>query len=229
MPDSDIYKELLTSLIKKQMLLLGPKVAIERLKNIPNLKVAEDGSVIEIGSNPTDITDQVFEAFTDFPSRIAAREIINAKTEQTEKVKDQIASGWLMMEQEKSKLQAAVDHLALGFITADEGLAIIQKNPAAEAILGISSQPGGWTINEIQSNITTAQYFLPIECNKCMESQSTLPPQDITFQTKNLRFFLSPIINIAKQTEVVGVTILIQDLGPLAVPLAAEPQPEAFQ
>jgi len=48
MQDSSNTKEILTALIQKQMLILGPNVALGRARRVKDLTVSDDGAVTEI-------------------------------------------------------------------------------------------------------------------------------------------------------------------------------------
>lgn len=211
MNEEDLYKQILTSLIQKQMLLVGKNDAIERVKNIHGIKINEEGKVLEIDQNLNGVLDSVLEAFTNFPSLVAAKQIIEAKSEQAKQVREQIASGWLQIQHEKSHLTSALESLSVGFITTNQDLQIITINPAVEKILG-KSPSGEWTINEIQNNIN-GEFFLPLLCKKCMELLAPLPPDEVMFKDKKLRIFISPIKTFNRGAEELGVTIIIESLS----------------
>lgn len=210
MADTQTYKQILTKLIQKQILLTGKTVTLDKIKNIHGLRVEDDGTVTAIGDNVNATLDQVLEAFTDFPSLVTARQIIEAKSEQAKRVREQIASGWLQIESEKAHLTAAIESISLGFITTNQDLKIITQNSAVERILG-PSQNKAWTINEIQSNIT-GEFFLPLLCKKCIELGAPLPPDEVKFKDKRLRIFISPIKTFNRGVEEAGVTIVIENL-----------------
>lgn len=44
----DEYKKMLTEIIKKQIVILGPQIAVLKARNVPGLKISDDGTVIEI-------------------------------------------------------------------------------------------------------------------------------------------------------------------------------------
>ncbi len=52
MPDHDEYKKMLTDLIQKQMVVLGPNIALDKARRTAGLKVADDGTVLDIGGDP---------------------------------------------------------------------------------------------------------------------------------------------------------------------------------
>ncbi len=48
MPDQDEYKKMLTDLIQKQMVVLGPNIALDKARKVPGLKINDDGSVLDV-------------------------------------------------------------------------------------------------------------------------------------------------------------------------------------
>ena len=51
MPGQEEYKKLLTELIQKHMVVLGPNIALDKARQVPGLKVADNGSVIELSGD----------------------------------------------------------------------------------------------------------------------------------------------------------------------------------
>ena len=47
-PNNSDYKQMLTEIIKKQVVILGPQIAILKARNVPGLKVSDDGAVLGI-------------------------------------------------------------------------------------------------------------------------------------------------------------------------------------
>ena len=45
---SEEYKNLISEIVKKQMDLLGPDMALRKAKNVPGLSLNDDGSVLEL-------------------------------------------------------------------------------------------------------------------------------------------------------------------------------------
>lgn len=223
MTDTEAYKSFLTSLIKKQMLILGQEATLKKTAAIKGIKIENDGTVSEITANPNQITEAVLTAFMEFPARVAAKEVIAAKSQEEKNLRNTIESGWLQIEQEKANLLASINNLALGYITTDVELKFLTINPAVDQILG-KSQDREWTIGELQNNILD-QFYLPLECNKCMETGKPLPPVEFNYDKKRLRVFISPITSIGKVTETTGVTIMLQDLGTRTEPLSKPADP----
>lgn len=52
MSDQEEYKKMLTDLIQKQMVVLGPNIALDKAKKIAGLKVADDGTVLDMDGDP---------------------------------------------------------------------------------------------------------------------------------------------------------------------------------
>lgn len=53
----DEYKQMLTEIIKKQIVILGPQIAVLKARGVSGLKIADDGTVIEI-SGPEQVVLQ---------------------------------------------------------------------------------------------------------------------------------------------------------------------------
>jgi hypothetical protein len=47
-PSKDEYKQMITEIIKKQIVILGPQIAVLKARNIPGLKVTDGGDVTDI-------------------------------------------------------------------------------------------------------------------------------------------------------------------------------------
>ena len=52
MSDQEEYKKMLTDLIQKQMVVLGPNIALDKAKKIAGLKVTDDGTVLDMDGDP---------------------------------------------------------------------------------------------------------------------------------------------------------------------------------
>lgn len=71
MPDQEEYKKMLTDLIQKQMVVLGPNIALDKAKKIPGLTVNEDGSVTEVTGDPQMILKGVANEYMTLSGQIA--------------------------------------------------------------------------------------------------------------------------------------------------------------
>jgi hypothetical protein len=46
------YKQMLTDLIKKQMVVLGPNIALDKARKVSGLKISDDGNVMSVAGDP---------------------------------------------------------------------------------------------------------------------------------------------------------------------------------
>ena len=72
MPDNhEEYKKMLTDLIQKQMVVLGPNIALDKAKKIPGLKVSDNGTVLDIEGDPQAVVKGVANEYTILSGQIA--------------------------------------------------------------------------------------------------------------------------------------------------------------
>ncbi len=71
MADVDIYKNMLSDLIKKQMIMLGPNVALGTARKVSGITVSEDGTVTDITGEPQVVMEGVANAFMNLSGQIA--------------------------------------------------------------------------------------------------------------------------------------------------------------
>jgi hypothetical protein len=71
MVDAQIYKTMLTEFIKKQMVILGPNVALGTAKKVAGLQVADDGSVIDISGDQGLMLKAVKNAYINLAGEIS--------------------------------------------------------------------------------------------------------------------------------------------------------------
>lgn len=57
------YKQLLSQVIKKQIVILGPDITLAKARNVQGLVVADDGSVTDITGDPQQITQKLIDQF----------------------------------------------------------------------------------------------------------------------------------------------------------------------
>lgn len=65
------YQSLLTDLVKKQMVMLGPNVAISKARKVSALTVSEDGSVTAISGEPQSALNQLVQEYMNLSGQIA--------------------------------------------------------------------------------------------------------------------------------------------------------------
>jgi len=127
-----------------------------------------------------------------------------------EAARDQLSKEWLAVEREKTILEAAIEHLAIGFIAVDDYKNIVIKNQAADKVLG-ESKVEQWTISEIQGRLNGA-YDLVGNIDICTQQRKKIDPVDLVFEGKKIRIFISPVIILKKSISVSMVIILLESL-----------------
>lgn len=68
--DTAQYQQVLTDLIKKQVVMLGPNVALGQARKVPGLTVGEDGTVQGIHGNPQEVLSAVAKQYMDLSGAI---------------------------------------------------------------------------------------------------------------------------------------------------------------
>jgi len=71
MPDQDEYKRMLSDLIQKQMVVLGPNIALDKARKIQGLKIADDGIVLEVTGDPQMVLKGVANEYMALSGQIA--------------------------------------------------------------------------------------------------------------------------------------------------------------
>src|SRR3990167_7382114 len=132
------------------------------------------------------------------------------KLKALQKARAQLSRDWLAEEREKTRLSAAVDSLAVGFMMVDDYQKIIKKNPAVDKILG-DCDSGEWTVSSIQKKIGSTYDFVG-DVVRSYRERTQIGPTDISFGSKFLRFYMSPIVVIKESLTASGTVILIEDL-----------------
>ncbi len=63
MPDKEQYKVLLTEIIKKQIVILGPDISVLKARNIKELAVENDGTVTAINGDPGQALQKLIDEY----------------------------------------------------------------------------------------------------------------------------------------------------------------------
>jgi hypothetical protein len=64
------YAELITEIIKKQAVILGPEIAIVKARAVPGLMVDNDGKVTGVGENPKDTLQKLVDQYVELSGMI---------------------------------------------------------------------------------------------------------------------------------------------------------------
>lgn len=70
--DTD-YKKLLTEVIQKQMVILGPSITLTKARNVKGLVVAEDGTVTDIQGPPQALIQGLIDQFVQLSGLIVKK------------------------------------------------------------------------------------------------------------------------------------------------------------
>ena len=62
MPTEDL-KPLFTEIIQKQIVILGPEIAVLKARKVPGLEVSDDGTVVKIDGDPKNLLDQLIDEY----------------------------------------------------------------------------------------------------------------------------------------------------------------------
>lgn len=65
------YQSLLTELIKKQMVMVGPGVALSKARKVTSLKISDSGEVTAIVGDPQSSLKQLASQYMDLSGQIA--------------------------------------------------------------------------------------------------------------------------------------------------------------
>lgn len=69
--ETDNYKKMLSDLIKKQMVMLGPNIALDKARNVPGLKVDDSGQVLDMDGDPHLVLKGVANEYMTLSGQIA--------------------------------------------------------------------------------------------------------------------------------------------------------------
>ncbi|MEK7482047.1 MAG: hypothetical protein AAB464_02125 [Patescibacteria group bacterium] len=67
------FKNIISEVIKKQIAILGPMIAIAKARKIAGLKINDGGEVVEIQGDPRDILERLINEYVDLSGLIIKR------------------------------------------------------------------------------------------------------------------------------------------------------------
>ncbi len=71
MQDQTEYKKMLTDLIQKQMVVLGPNIALDKARKVVGLKLSDDGTVLDMDGDPQMVLKGVANEYMNLSGQIA--------------------------------------------------------------------------------------------------------------------------------------------------------------
>ncbi|MBI2012780.1 hypothetical protein HYW39_02525 [Candidatus Curtissbacteria bacterium] len=87
MPSKEEYQGLLSDLIKKQMVMLGPNLVISKARQVAGLEVSDEGVVVVISGDPKATLEKLANIFMELSGNIA-RMTLNALLEKYPSIKN---------------------------------------------------------------------------------------------------------------------------------------------
>ena len=70
MDEKDQYSALITEIIKKQTVILGPEIAVVKARSVPGLMVDNDGKVTGVGDNPKETLQRLVDQYVELSGQI---------------------------------------------------------------------------------------------------------------------------------------------------------------
>jgi len=67
------YKKLLSEVIKKQIVILGPDITLAKARNVKGLTVTDDGTVTAISGNPQELIQSLIDQFVQLSGLIVKK------------------------------------------------------------------------------------------------------------------------------------------------------------
>ena len=64
------YKDLLSEIIAKQAIILGPDIAVLKARSVPGIQVTNDGKVSGIDGDPKKLIQQLVDKYVDLSGQI---------------------------------------------------------------------------------------------------------------------------------------------------------------
>lgn len=69
-PSREDFQNIISEIIKKQSVILGPQIALLKAKNVPGLKIADDGTVTEIAGKEQEILQRLIDEYVSLSGEI---------------------------------------------------------------------------------------------------------------------------------------------------------------
>lgn len=70
MDEKGQYTALISEIIKKQTVILGPEIAIVKARSVPGLMVDNDGKVTGVGDNPKETLQNLVDQYVELSGQI---------------------------------------------------------------------------------------------------------------------------------------------------------------
>jgi len=73
MDSAQLYQNLLTDAIRKQIIILGAQITLLKVHNVPGLTVTEDGTVASLGPKPEETVTRFLQEFRDLSAPLVKK------------------------------------------------------------------------------------------------------------------------------------------------------------
>jgi hypothetical protein len=70
MADKEQYKQLLSEVIQKQIVILGPAIAVLKARNISGLEITDEGKVTDINDDPEKVLKELIDVYVSLAGQI---------------------------------------------------------------------------------------------------------------------------------------------------------------
>lgn len=70
MNEKELYKSLMTEIIQKQSVILGPRIAILKARNVLDISVSDDGHIIDITGSPRTALQELVDEYVKLSGQI---------------------------------------------------------------------------------------------------------------------------------------------------------------
>lgn len=67
------YKKILTQVIQKQMVILGPAITLAKARNVKGLTISDDGAVTEMAGTPQELIQNLIDQFVQLSGLIVRK------------------------------------------------------------------------------------------------------------------------------------------------------------
>ncbi len=113
------------------------------------------------------------------------------------------------IEQERSRLDASINSLSLGFVMTDTNNMVVAINNAAQKILDVRKDLVSF--DEVNFEVGKRDKLSNF-INKARDTKLPQEVKDVNYKDKILRLFVSPIITLAKKEEYIGSVIVFENV-----------------
>jgi hypothetical protein len=70
MSEKEQYKILLTEIVKKQVIILGPDISVLKARNVKELTITDDGTITEIEGEPSEALQKLINEYVNLSGLI---------------------------------------------------------------------------------------------------------------------------------------------------------------